>query len=1009
MFKAYASSDSTAQDEEDKKPIVTSSNSNTINEKTWLENRSFTADLPIVSFHQPVTTSRPVVDTKPKTEEKKPIQPIVTKKAETQDEVFYVDRRRDRANITVQYTKGVPRYGNKFCNQRPLGSRIAKTNRKQRMVRYFHQKIEDPDSHSVDTFLNVDSHLKQLNITVREQPHSFDAWKELIDYQCFLLKSNGQQERLNALYSKQLAIAERALEQNSNRLQYRLLLLNLRTQSHLFSHEILLNDWKTLIKDCQKSSDDRTINETWSSYVQFLLNRIEIFSIEALDQAFVEYFSIYSYHIQTRSEKDRKFLINHMLDMFQIWTNVLHNAGYYQRAIGLYQTMIELHLDFTTEAKTEFSKRLESLEKTWNTNKARFGEHIDIENTTSYIDNELSTLSAEENRLFDSTYQSWIPIERLRMDFYQQKLLNHGIHFHSQLIQSLTDSSQIDTELCNISFQQSIRPFLFELNDQRQFLLLIIYYLRFLNALPHLTILQEILVRLKISLSIHLQNHLFLENEFLSLYPLIHPITIVHTEEYFSYEYISKVYEQITSIPSLKSYKIEFILLYWYYLARNIVEVKQQNLSLSKTRLKSLQTIIKKYLSLEEYRTCLRLYTHYGHLEYDYFQRVNDSRRIFDLCFQTIRTNPTNFVSYESYLDLCHWLSTWLACEFNLNHLFDQMLKIVLENAKYNSFNKQISKDKLCSSIQFVLKKLFPNLEFNNIITLVIECLKNRKKVSKWDQTNEQDWSTYLRQHHSLAFELLFIFLNYSYLLNDPFEKIHHIILNSVIPLINEQYNKTNQTMIDSILLFYVTILWNELFTEHLLFNQCTQYLKEIIESLRYPSTILWKFVSIYTCLLPLYGSYVNEFEQMLTNYKSNKKSEDRLMTKMFVVEMNLIRHIKIQRANVVNKMFNSGYEHRVRHSIRQFIQEYPYFVHLWLFYEYFEKYSPDKTRVKAVLYDSMQNCPWNKTLYMKSMSNAISETEWKLFLNVMLKSNVHILFSLEEFDMLKELVEMKN
>ena len=76
---------------------------------------------------------------------------------------------------------------------------------------------------------------------------------------------------------------------------------------------------------------------------------------------------------------------------------------------------------------------------------------------------------------------------------------------------------------------------------------------------------------------------------------------------------------------------------------------------------------------------------------------------------------------------------------------------------------------------------------------------------------------------------------------------------------------------------------------------------------------------------------------------------------------MNLIRHIKIQRANVVNKMFNSGYEHRVRHSIRQFIQEYPYFVQLWLFYEYFERYSPDKTRSKAVLYDSMQNCPWNK------------------------------------------------
>lgn len=57
--------------------------------------------------------------------------------------------------------------------------------------------------------------------------------------------------------------------------------------------------------------------------------------------------------------------------MFQIWTSVLHNAGYCQRAIGLYQTMIELHRDLTMEVKIEFSKRLESLEKTWNTNKIR--------------------------------------------------------------------------------------------------------------------------------------------------------------------------------------------------------------------------------------------------------------------------------------------------------------------------------------------------------------------------------------------------------------------------------------------------------------------------------------------------------------------------------------------------------------------------------------------------------------------------------------------------------------
>jgi hypothetical protein len=382
--------------------------------------------------------------------------------------------------------------------------------------------------------------------------------------------------------------------------------------------------------------------------------------------------------------------------------------------------------------------------------------------------------------------------------------------------------------------------------------------------------------------------------------------------------------------------------------------------SLSKLRLKSLQTLIKKYLSLEEYRTCLRLYTHYARLEYEYFQRPNESRRIFDLCFQTIRTNPTNFTSYDSHTDLCHWLSTSLICEFNLNHLFDHMLNIVLENSKYISIDKQLNKEKLSSSINFVLNKLFPNIEFNNIITLVIDCLKSRR-LSKWDQTSDKNWSIYLRQNNSLSFELLFIFLNYSYLLNDPFDKLHQIIFNSIVPLINEQRNKINQNIIDYILRFYLSILWKELFTEHLLFNQCTNYLKELLESIQYPSIVLLKFTAIYTCFLPLYGNYVKEFEQRLLSYQSNQKSEYRLITKIFVLQMNLIRHLKIQRANVINEKLNSGYEHRVRHILRQLILEYPYYIELWLFYEYFERYSPNNNRVKAVLYDAMQNCPWAK------------------------------------------------
>lgn len=175
--------------------------------------------------------------------------------------------------------------------------------------------MEDTSSNlsSIDEFVKVDSRLEQLNIAVREQPQSFDSWKELIDYQSYLFKHFNEKDRYQALYSKQFAIADRALELNGNRLQYRLLKLNLQTNSRLIDHEILLNDWMILIKDCLKSSDDRTINDAWLCYIQFLLNRIELFSIEKLNDTLSQFFSTYTYHIATRSDKERRFLTNHMI------------------------------------------------------------------------------------------------------------------------------------------------------------------------------------------------------------------------------------------------------------------------------------------------------------------------------------------------------------------------------------------------------------------------------------------------------------------------------------------------------------------------------------------------------------------------------------------------------------------------------------------------------------------------------------------------------------------------
>lgn len=59
------------------------------------------------------------------------------------------------------------------------------------------------------------------------------------------------------------------------------------------------------------------------------------------------------------------------LDMFQIWACALRDAGYCERGLCLYQAMIELHMDLSKQPKGDLPRRLEAMEKTWDTDKAR--------------------------------------------------------------------------------------------------------------------------------------------------------------------------------------------------------------------------------------------------------------------------------------------------------------------------------------------------------------------------------------------------------------------------------------------------------------------------------------------------------------------------------------------------------------------------------------------------------------------------------------------------------------
>lgn len=378
-----------------------------------------------------------------------------------------------------------------------------------------------------------------------------------------------------------------------------------------------------------------------------------------------------------------------------------------------------------------------------------------------------------------------------------------------------------------------------------------------------------------------------------------------------------------------------------------------------KNRWKIFQSSIKKYLSIEQFRSNLRIYSHYGRIEFEYFRRENEARRIFDLCFQTIRSNPNKFDATENFFDLCFYVSTFLRCELGLNKLFERILANLFDRTPCKF---TFDREKLLAIVETIFKKIFGQREMNESISLLIEALNN-SKTSKWDQKQGEDQlQDFLRRNPNFALKTLSIFLSYSILLGDPFEKLHQIVRSTILPIINENRNKFQTSVVEEVIEIYLAMLWNELNNERLRFDRSNEFISEILQTIRFNSIVLLKFIAIYVSFLPLYSKSTKLFQKALIDFRFNQKIDSRFNSQILLLTMNLIRHIFIRRAASFPQQSNSGYEHRVRHIFRQVTRDYPNNVQLWLFFEQFERFSANnQLRVKAVLYEAMQNCPWVK------------------------------------------------
>uniref|UniRef100_A0A3Q3N3M5 NRDE-2, necessary for RNA interference, domain containing n=1 Tax=Labrus bergylta TaxID=56723 RepID=A0A3Q3N3M5_9LABR len=224
---------------------------------------------------------------------------------------------------------------------------------------------------------------EEFNRRLREQPEDTQLWIEFIRYQDELSATvfgSGEEQQgsdlaerhkssYRAVLEKKLSIAERAVETNPRCID--LQLERLKICQELWEPSLLAKEWKKLVFVHPNSAP------LWRKYLLFTQSYFSNFTVSKVNSAYgkclstlsaVRDGSMVSHPILPGLEED-------MLDIFIQQCHFLRQAGHSEKAISLFQAMI----DFTfykpdSVQKMSTKQQVEFFEPFWDSGEARVGE-----------------------------------------------------------------------------------------------------------------------------------------------------------------------------------------------------------------------------------------------------------------------------------------------------------------------------------------------------------------------------------------------------------------------------------------------------------------------------------------------------------------------------------------------------------------------------------------------------------------------------------------------------------
>ncbi|EGG25348.1 DUF1740 family protein [Cavenderia fasciculata] len=336
---------------------------------------------------------------------------------------------------SIGYT-GLTRYWSKLQNNNNSKSSVVSTIKitpsllstdpftKNQDYIVFPKDQKDDDNALLDDNSNSNSDLvlkrnAELNEMVSKDPHNVKLWLELAEFQdefdiFNFLGSRRQRAGVvskarRAIIEKKIAILRRALTENPQ--SERLTIAYLHTAAKIWDPEQILQLWHRVLdaqSDAFLKSQDRSnttvFSETlWREYIDFVQSYFKGFTVTHTRTIYLNAIKRMLAKRRSLKPKEKGFdeqvgLVERaILVIVSQWTRFERQAGYSERAIGIYQSLIEFNLFMPHKLSTQPQNTIIANFKTfWDSDQPRIGEVDAVGWSNTKLDAELDNMTLEE-------------------------------------------------------------------------------------------------------------------------------------------------------------------------------------------------------------------------------------------------------------------------------------------------------------------------------------------------------------------------------------------------------------------------------------------------------------------------------------------------------------------------------------------------------------------------------------------------------------------------------------